>query len=110
MTNELGWGCFAHYGGPLITPSNTVVVPVSLPGGFQISAVDGATGRIKYTRATDYILPSFDWEPVYQPVVATGSSATRLYYAGAGGTVYYIANPDSEAAGAPVQQCFYTNL
>jgi hypothetical protein len=30
--------------------------------------------------------------------------------AGAGGTVFYVDNPDSDLPGAPVRQCFYTNL
>src|SRR5205814_5930560 len=32
---------------------------------------------------------------------------TRLYYAGAGGTVYHIDNPDLVSHGAPVQEAFY---
>src|SRR5258707_7028140 len=109
-TNDLSVGDFAHYGAPLITASNTVLLPVTITGGFKINALDGATGRLKYTLGTDYVLPSYHWEPVYQPVLASGNSGPRLYYAGAGGTVYFVENPDSETPGAPVQRCFYTNL
>lgn len=35
---------------------------------------------------------------------------TRLYYPGAGGTIFYIDNPDSTSHGAPVHQVFYTTL
>ena len=35
---------------------------------------------------------------------------TRLYYAGAGGTIYYVTNPDSIGHGSPVHQVFYTSL
>jgi hypothetical protein len=102
-------GAYAHYGAPLITASNTIVVPVAT-FGYQVSVYEGATGRFKYTLATDYILPSHNWIPVYQPVLANSTNGTRLYYPGAGGTVYYIEGVDSDTPGAPVQQCFYTNL
>src|SRR6266566_3289284 len=103
-------GGSAHYGAPLITPANTVLVPVKTTDGFEVSAFEGASGRLKYTLTNDYILPPFNWVPVYQPVMATPPSGARLYYAGAGGTVYYIDTPDSDAPGAPVQQCFYTAM
>jgi len=100
-------GAFAHYGAPLITASNTVVVPVKTSAGFQINTFNGVDGTAKYTLTTDYILPSSSWIPVYQPVLATGSFGLRLYYPGAGGTVYSIDNPDSTSHGAPVQRAFY---
>ena len=104
-------GVYTHYGAPLITAANTVLVPVKTASdGFQVSAFDGAGGTAKYTLTTDYVLPSHNWIPTYQPVLASGASGLRLYYAGAGGTVYFIDNPDSAAHGAPVQQVFYTSL
>ena len=104
-------GGLAHYGAPLITAANTVLVPVKTAGnGFQLSAFDGGNGAAKYTVTTDYVLPDHGWIPVYNPCLTTGSFGTRLYYAGRGGTVYYIDNPDSAAHGAPVQQVFYGSL
>src|SRR5262249_54474689 len=100
-------------GVPLITPSNTVIAPVRAAAGFQISAYEGATGRLKYTLTNDYLLPTLptnSWIPVYQPVIANPPSGPRLYYAGAGGTIYYITNLDSDTPGPPVHECFYTNL
>src|SRR5205823_6821234 len=35
---------------------------------------------------------------------------TRLYYPAAGGTSFYITNPDSDTPGDPVRQCFYANV
>jgi hypothetical protein len=103
-------GAFAHYGAPLVTAANTVLVPVKIAGnGFQVSAFDGGTGAHKYTVGTDYVLPNHQWIPVYNPCLTTGPFGTRLYYAGRGGTVYYIDNPDSAAHGPPVQQVFYTD-
>ena len=113
--NQIKWsttidqnpGTFAHYGAPLITAANTVIVPVKIANnGFMISVFNGAGTRL-YSLATDYILPSYTWIPVYQPVVTTGTFGTRLYYPGAAGTIYSIDNPDSSSHTAPVQYAFY---
>jgi len=104
-------GGYAHYGAPLITPANTIFVPVKTgaTGGFEINVFNAATGAAIYSVSTDYTQPSHDWILPYQPVLAT-SSETRLYYPGNGGTIYYIDNVDSASHGAPVQQVFYTTL
>jgi Bacterial Ig-like domain (group 3) len=110
-TNDLNPGDFAHYGSPLVTAGNTVVVPVkTATDGFRIDVFDGSNGAAKYTLTTDYVLPTHVWIPSYSPCVATGSFGTRLYYPGRGGTIYYIDNPDAVAHGAPVHQVFYTTL
>src|SRR5207249_4151993 len=105
-------GALAHYGAPVITAANTVLVPVKIAGDrFQVNAFDGSSGTAKYTLTTDYILPHYDnWIPVYNPALATGSFGTRLYYAGSGGTIYHIDNPDGVAHGTPIQEVFYTTL
>lgn len=104
-------GTLTHYGAPVITPANTLLVPQKIAGnGFQINAFNAANGTALYTLTTDYILPSFNWIPAYQPALAVNSVDTRLYYPGAGGTIYYIDNPDSASHGAPVQQVFYSTL
>jgi hypothetical protein len=103
-------GAFAHYGAPLITAANTVIVPVKTASGFRINTFNAGSGAAMYSLTTDYILPSYTWVPVYQPVVATGSFVTRLYYPAAGGTVYSIDNPDSNSHTAPVRTVFYTTL
>ncbi len=111
-------GDFAHYGAPLVTAGNTVLAPVKIPvpgpspaaNGFRIDAFDGVSGATKYSLATDYVLPTFNWIPVYNPCITTGAFGTRLYYAGPGGTVYHIDNPDSVGHGSPVQEVFYTTL
>ena len=98
----------AHYGAPLITASNTVVIPVKIAGnGFRLDVFNGTTGALMYSLSNDYMLPSFNWIPVYQPVVTNGPSGARLYYAGAGGTVSFIDNADSVSHTAPVQRVFY---
>jgi hypothetical protein len=110
-------GDYAHYGEPLVTAGNTVLAPVKIPvpgpspspaaNGFKVDAFDGVSGAVKYSLSTDYILPSFNWIPVYNPCLTTGAFGTRLYYAGAGGTVWHIDNPDSAGHGAPVREAFY---
>lgn len=105
-------GGYAHYGAPLISTANTIFVPVKTGanGGFQINVLDAANGAALYSLSTDYALPAHNWIPAYQPVLATGPVETRLYYPGAGGTIYYIDNVDSVSHSAPVQQVFYTTL
>jgi Bacterial Ig-like domain (group 3) len=105
-------GGFAHYGAPVLTPANTIFVPVKTgaTSGFEINVFNGGTGTAIYSLSTDYIAASSQWIVPYQPVLATNSVETRLYYPGAGGTVYYIDNVDSASHGAPVQQVFYTTL
>ncbi len=101
----------AHYGAPVITASNTVLVPVKTSNnGFRVDAFNGNSGASKYVINTDYILPAHNWIPVYNPCIATGPFGTRLYYAGAGGTILHIDNPDSNSPGAPVREVFYTSL
>lgn len=105
-------GAFAHYGAPLITPANTIIVPqkTGANGGFQINVFDAVNGASMYSLTTDYTQPTHNWILPYQPALAVNSVDTRLYYPGNGGTIYYIDNPDSVSHGAPVQQVFYTTL
>ena len=96
-----------HYGSPLITRSNTVIVPVKTgaAGGFEVEALNGATGRTNWVQPTDYVLPSHNWIPSFSPTL---TPKNRLYFAGAGGTVYYCDTPDiTNAAPAIGQMAFY---
>jgi hypothetical protein len=95
-----------HYGSPLVTPADTVIVPVKTgaTNGFEVRAFSGPTGTAEWTLTTDYILPPHDWTPSYSPVLTPGG---RLYFAGAGGTVYYTDSPDSPTATTGGQLAFY---
>jgi hypothetical protein len=101
---------FIHYGSPVVTAGNTVIVPVSDGnGGFQLQAFNGANGSPVYTLPTDYSLPAHNWRPPYGPALVLG---TRLVYAGAGGTIYYRDLPNSATgpngqAGATGRFAFY---
>ena len=101
---------YVHYGSLLATAGNTVIVPVTTSaGGYQLEAFNGANGTLLYTLPSDYALPPHDWTPPYGPALANG---TRIYYPGAGGTLYYRDLPDSATgpngqAGATGQLAFY---
>jgi hypothetical protein len=101
---------YVHYGSPVVTAGNTLIVPVGNGGaGFQLNAFNGATGAPIYTLTSDYSLPAHSWTPPYGPALALG---TRLFYAGAGGTLYYRDLPNSATgpggkAGATGQVAFY---
>ncbi len=101
---------YAHYGSPMVTQENTVIVPVKTgaDGGFRLEAFDGDTGVHRWAAnvATDYALPSHNWVPPYQPVLTPNG---RMYYAGAGGTVYYRDNLDASSPSAPTQVAFFGN-
>ena len=108
---------FIHYGSPIVTAANTVLIPVKTgdTGGFQIQAYKSASScgfsalpftgpnTPLYTLSTDYSVPGHNWFPPYSPVL---SIRNRLYYPGAGGTVYYRDLVDS-ATGPSGQLAFY---
>ncbi len=83
-----------HYGSPVITAKNTVIVPVKTgaTNGFRFEAHSGANGSLLWSGATDYVLPTQQsWTPSYN---ITLTAANRLYAPGAGGKLFYRDNPD----------------
>ncbi|HZP80435.1 MAG TPA: hypothetical protein VFB21_02240 [Chthonomonadaceae bacterium] len=84
-----------HYGTPLITPGNTVIIPVKTGanGGFRVEARQARDGALKWALTSDYRLPPrYNWTPSYGCTLTT----SNLFYApGAGGTVYFRTNPDN---------------
>lgn len=119
-----------HYGSPAVTAANTLLLPVKTgaTGGFAVEARNGATGTLIYSLASDYILPPHNWTPPYGVVLSVRANGglsgrdsrlrepggrprepkivERLYYPGAGGTVYYRDGVDS-ANGPAGQIAFY---
>jgi hypothetical protein len=95
-----------HYGSPLVTQLNTVIVPVKTGAndGFEVKGFDGGTGALKWTAATDYSVPDSNWTPPMSPVL---TPSNRLYIPGAGGTIYYVDNPDANSAKISGQFAFY---
>ena len=94
-----------HYGSPLATAANTIVVPVKTGAaeGFRVEAHDGTDGTLIWSMTSDYVLPPHDWTPEFGPALTRSST---VYFPGAGGTVYYRQNADSPA-GTQGQLTFY---
>ena len=100
-----GTSLLIHYGSPVISANNTVVVPVKTGAtdGFKLEGRSGATGALLWTQTTDYSVPTVGWKPSYGPTIAPGN---LLYYAGAGGTIYTRSNLDAAGAVTPTQLSF----
>ena len=95
-----------HFGSPVITAANTVVVPVRQnDGSYRVEGRDGGNGSLKWTQTTDYIRPTdVSWIPPYQPTL---TPASRLYYPGGGGSVLYRDAVDAPGAVAASRVTFY---
>jgi hypothetical protein len=102
----------SHYGSPMITAANTVLVPTRIraKSGFRVVAYSGASGVRRWALNTDYRPPAFAvgirataWTP---PLPAALAPDTTLAVAGAGGTILTRADANS-AAGAVRRLVFY---
>lgn len=94
-----------HYGSPMITAANTVVVPTRIDDavGYQIVAYSGGNGALRWQTSTDYRLPPHDWTP---PLPAALIPGNQLTVAAVGGTILVRSNAD--ALSAPVsRRAFY---
>ncbi len=93
-----GGDLFIHYGTPLITRSNTLILPVKtgISGSFRLQAHSTANGHTNWLQSSDYLLPpSYNWTPSFS---GTLTPKNRLYFPGGGGTVFYCDNPDASNA------------
>jgi hypothetical protein len=98
-----------HYGSPMITRANTVLVPtrVSAKAGFRVVAYSGVSGARRWSLKTDYRPPSssgdfFTWTP---PLPAVLTPRTALAAAGAGGTILMRRN--ANLAAGPVRRLVF---
>jgi len=99
-----GDALLAHYGSPVITRHNTVVLAVKTGGNaFRIEARIGANGGLLWTMATDYRLPPFNWVPSVNPALTSDS---RVVVPLAGGRVRVRETPDA-ASGVERTIVFY---
>ena len=78
-------------------------VKTGATSGFRVEAHNGTDGALKWNLPSDYILPPHDWTPEFGPTL---TPRPRLYFPGAGGTVYFRNDPDSEQ-GTPTRLAFY---
>jgi len=95
-----------HYGTPLTTPTNTVLVPVKTGAtdGFRIEAHDGYYGTLLWSYDSDYSLPPHNWTPSFSGTVTPDG---RLYIPGAGGTLLTTTNLDAAGPHAFNRVVFY---
>ena len=93
-----------HYGSPVITARNTVLVPVKTgaTGGFRVDARSGGNGGLIWSATSDYVLPAHDWTPSFNVALTPGN---RLYMPGAGGKLYY--RDDADATTGSVQTAVF---
>ena len=86
-----------HYGSPVITALNTVILPVKreVKASYRFEARTGATGELLWSVDSDYAMPTHRWTPSYNLTLTAGN---RVYAPGAGGKVYYRDNADSASA------------
>ena len=61
----------AHYGSPVITRHNTVLLPVKTGanGPFRVEARIGQTGTLVWSLDSDYRMPVHRWVPGFNPVL-----------------------------------------
>jgi hypothetical protein len=94
---------FIHYGSPLVTAANTVIVPVKTFGNsFRVEAHNGATGQRIWKHNTGWVPPGADFIPGLGPTI----SGTQLFIPDVAGRVIARSNPDS-AKGAFKHLYFY---
>ena len=101
-----GGALLIHYGSPVVSSNNTVVVPVKTgaAGGFRFEARSGANGGPIWQGNSDYVLPpTTAWLPSYN---LTLDANNRLYAPGAGGKLLLRDNVDS-ASGAVQNAVFF---
>jgi hypothetical protein len=59
-----------HYGSPLVTAANNVIVPVKTgTDSFRVEAHNGATGALLWTQPTDYTAPMSNFLPGLGPTL-----------------------------------------
>ncbi len=96
-----GGALLAHYGSPVVTTRNTVLVPVKTGtgGGFRVEARAGANGARLWQLASDYILPpGTSWVPSWNIALNANS---RLYAPTSGGRL--LARDDADSATGALQ-------
>ena len=62
-----------HYGSPLVTQANTIIVPVKTTTGFRVEGHVGATGKRLWTQATKYQAPGATFLPGLGPTLSGGA-------------------------------------
>jgi hypothetical protein len=94
---------FIHYGSPLVTQANTVVVPVKAgANSFRVEGFNGATGARLWTQSTGWQAPEASFVPALGPTI----SGNELFVPDIAGRVLVRQNPD-QAKGTVTRLYFY---
>lgn len=101
-----GTDLFIHYGSPLVTAMNTIIVPVKVGAAdtFRVEARVGRTGMPLWQEPSDYTLPVAGWIPSYTPALTPSG---RLYLPAAGGTLLYADQIDGPETPTFTRIAFY---
>ena len=91
-----------HFGAPLITANNIVVIPIhgaSCSRGQHVMRAYDVSGNVIWSMNSDFLHPpklaGAGWVPQYQPVLFGEPGPTqRVYFAGPGGTIRWRDNLD----------------
>ena len=98
-----GGEIFIHYGSPLVTVANTVIVSVKTgTNSFRVEAHNGVTGKRLWTQNTGYQAPSAGFVPGLGPTI----SGNQLFVPDIAGRVLVRQNPD-QATGTITRRYFY---
>ena len=94
-----------HYGSPVVTTNNTVVIPVktTATGAYLVEGRNGANGALIWSATTDYVTPPHNWLPPYNLLITPQG---RLYAPGAGGKLL-MRNDGDAATGTFAPHVFY---
>lgn len=90
-----GGDLYIHYGSPVITRVNTILVPqkTTAAGDFKIDAHRASDGMVIWSVNSDYTLPAHNWVPVCG--ITLTPKDRYVAFPGAGGTVLERGFPDS---------------
>ncbi|QDZ08159.1 hypothetical protein FPZ24_12275 [Sphingomonas panacisoli] len=94
-----------HYGSPVSTTRNTIVVPVKTGanGGYRIEGRNGATNTLIWSMTNNYAPPPHNWLPPYNVLL---TAQGKLYVPDVGGRLAVRADPDA-ATSAMQSLTFY---
>ena len=85
-----------HYGSPLVTAANTVIVPVrKADERFLVEAHRGNDGALLWSENSDYITPNSSWR---MPMNPTLTARQTICYPVSAGRVMSRSNPDAAVA------------
>lgn len=95
-----------HYGSPLVTEGNTVIVPVKtgVTDTFRVEARRASDGLPRWTLTTDYRLPPHGWVPSLGGVITPQG---RFYVPASGGTLLWTDQLDVSGPHTAQRVAFY---